>query len=173
MNRRLAIWLLCMNFVWIMPGLAQAATEKPVSITATELARRLQQDPHMIIADVRSPKSFNRRHIKGAQSYPMAQIKQWAPRLKPGEWIVFYCACPHDETSTKAAEQLMSEYAHDRTLVLKLGIDGWIAKGYPFVEAPPRTATGSVLPDLGATSLRKDENQAKKLRQGPDKRAGI
>lgn len=138
MIRRLPFLLICLVFFFPgTPCLAETADNQPVAISPEELATRLEQDPSLIIADVRGLKSFNRRRIKGARSFPLAQISQWAPRLKPTEWIVFYCACPHDESSTEAAKQLMSQYAHSRAMVLKRGIDGWIAKGYPFVEASP------------------------------------
>lgn len=139
MIRRLPFLLifLCL-FLHGAPCLAEAADNQPVAISPEELATRLKQDSNLIIADVRSLKSFNRRHVKGALSFPLAEIDQWAPRLKPTEWIVFYCACPHDESSTEAATQLMSQYAHSRSMVLKQGIDGWIAKGYPFVAGAPK-----------------------------------
>lgn len=138
MTRRSSSFLLVLILAFLASfEAAGLAAEKPVAITASELATRLRQDPSIVMADVRSLKSFRRRHLKGAQSLPFSEISRWAPKLKATEWVVLYCACPHDEVSSEAAIALMSRYGHARSMVLKQGIDGWIAHGYPFEAEKP------------------------------------
>ena len=126
---------LCLFFLLAFAIPVQARAAKPISVTPQQLERRIKHDPSLLIADVRSRQSFQRRHLKGAASMPLVQISQWAPKLKPNQWIALYCACPHDEMSLAAAKLLVSRYHHTRSLVLHQGIDGWIADGYPFEES--------------------------------------
>ena len=46
--------------------------------------------------------------------------------------MIFYCACPHDETATKQAEELQKQ-GFVNVHVLEGGVNAWKSAGYGLV----------------------------------------
>lgn len=72
----------------------------------------------------------------------LAEFEREMPALPKGQPIVFYCACPHDETAVRvAAAYLDRGFAH--ASVLDGGVKAWIAKGYPAKAGAGLAAEGA------------------------------
>jgi rhodanese-related sulfurtransferase len=56
------------------------------------------------------------------------------PTLAKTQFIIFYCACPHEPTSVSLAEKYR-EKGYSKGKVLKGGVEAWKEAGYPFQTA--------------------------------------
>jgi len=104
----------------------------PPLLTAQQVVDRIKKGLPTVIADVRKPNAFHRRHIHGAVSLPHHTLKQWAGTLNQKPLFVFYCSCPHDEASTGTALELMHTYHRQNVAVLKGGLNEWLVENRPF-----------------------------------------
>ena len=115
-----------------------AHAQKPqiATITAEELKAKLNNNEPVMIIDVRGSEGFaaSPTKIKGATHFKARKIKsrlKYAPlRDTPKDREIFvYCACPADESSISAAQDLQ-EAGFTRVRVLKGGWTEWLkAKG--------------------------------------------
>jgi rhodanese-related sulfurtransferase len=112
-------------------------------ITAEELKTRLLRNEPVTILDVRAggdyttsdagiPNAIYVRPRRLQARLRFAPLKD-IPRDKE---VVVYCACPNDETSTRAA-QTLAEAGFTRVRILRGGWQAWQKSGGP-VQAKPR-----------------------------------
>ena len=101
-------------------------------VLPNELANLIAVGGDLVIVDVRTtlPQDLMGGRIPGALHVELAAIESvtvdgWAPKAR----IIAYCACPNDASALKAAHLLAKRGLV--VSVLKGGIDGWIAAGYP------------------------------------------
>ena len=77
----------------------------------------------------------SRPHIPGAVMLDLDSIAS-GYAFPPGRALVFYCACPNEESSRRAAQLAVARgFRNARPLVG--GIDGWIAAGHAVDDPPP------------------------------------
>jgi rhodanese-related sulfurtransferase len=112
-------------------------------VTAEELKAKLARNEPVTVLDVRSSTDFgeSENKIKGAIHVKVRKLKSRLalPPLKNvprDSEVVTYCACPNDEASIRAAQELMSA-GFKRVRALK---GGWVAwkKTNGQVESRPR-----------------------------------
>ena len=112
-------------------------------VTAEELKAKLARNEPVTVLDVRSSSDFgeNENKIKGAIHVKVRklQARLALPPLKNvprDSEVVTYCACPSDEASIRAAQELMNA-GFKRVRALK---GGWVAwkKTNGQVESRPR-----------------------------------
>ncbi|HTZ11476.1 MAG TPA: rhodanese-like domain-containing protein [Candidatus Margulisiibacteriota bacterium] len=79
-------------------------------ITRDELMVLMKSGEAFKLVDVLSKESYEKEHIKGAISLPLAEIeeKRVAALMGKDDKVVVYCASFECQASTKAAEKLMS-----------------------------------------------------------------
>jgi rhodanese-related sulfurtransferase len=106
-------------------------------MTPKEVVQRMKRGQSIVIGDVRKEDAFNIRRIQGAKSLPGQEIAAWGPKLSAKDFLVLYCACPHDEASIIAAYHLTNTYKRKNVYVLKGGINEWISEGLPFDYRTP------------------------------------
>lgn len=101
-------------------------------------AIKMHKEGKAVFIDVRSNEQFTEGHIKGALSIPGSQIvgrfKEVAS-AHAGKPIITYCACSAEQSSGRAAQQLIG-HGVKNVFALKGGWAGWQAAGHP-------VATGS------------------------------
>jgi rhodanese-related sulfurtransferase len=74
-----------------------------------ELVSMINSGESFKLVDVLSEESYQKEHIKGAISLPLADIDKKAPKLlKKKETIVVYCASFECKASTMAADKLVA-----------------------------------------------------------------
>jgi len=112
-------------------------------VTAEELKAKLARNEPVTVLDVRSSTDFgeSENKIKGAIHVKVRKLKSRLalPPLKNvprDSEVVTYCACPNDEASIRAAQELMNA-GFKRVRALK---GGWVAwkKTNGQVESRPR-----------------------------------
>ena len=104
------------------------------SIDAEDLHALLVSKQDVIVLDVRVPLDLlvDSEIIPGAVRIPPKEIFA-NPALFPAEKdAVVYCTCPSDETSWSVVRRALALDIH-RLKVLRGGLAGWKAKGFPVV----------------------------------------
>lgn len=83
----------------------------------------------VIFLDVRDEDFFKNGHIPGAVNIPLRDLARRADELPKENEIVAYCACPHEESSARAALMLQRR-GFSKAAALQGGIQEWEATGY-------------------------------------------
>jgi len=113
---------------------AQTPSERVPRITVDELSQKINNGSDIIIVDTRLDveQQYKVGHIKGAIAVPLSNITegQWAPPADLGKEIIFYCSCPNDRTSARAALELIGK-GYMNVKALKGGYNAWTEAGYP------------------------------------------
>ncbi|MDD5595101.1 MAG: rhodanese-like domain-containing protein [Candidatus Omnitrophica bacterium] len=79
------------------------------TINRDELVRMMQSAERFRLIDVLPRESFEKEHIKGAISLPLAEIEKKAGRIfRKDEKIVVYCASFECHASTEAGEKFLA-----------------------------------------------------------------
>jgi rhodanese-related sulfurtransferase len=106
-----------------------------------EAARALMGDPGAVFVDCRSKPEFQSGHIATALSVPGEEPDITAPvarLLGAARTIVAYCdAASGCESSHRLAARLR-ELGYPDVRILRDGMPGWLARGYPAESGPCR-----------------------------------
>ena len=108
-------------------------------IETHELHQLLQENPDLVVIDVRSPEEYRLAHVAQAKLMPLDtlmayptesidQIKEWI-----GDQETIYVICLSDRRSFMACHTL-SELNLKNACFIKGGTQGWITAGYSFVS---------------------------------------
>ena len=85
-------------------------------------------DGSVTVLDVRPIEEYRTGHIPGAQSIPLAQLKDWLSKLPKDQEIVAYCRGPYCVLAVQAVELLRQNGFE--AVRLEEGIQDWIAMGF-------------------------------------------
>ena len=130
-----------------LPTSAQTQPDQPKtpeieSITADELKAKVAKKEPLTIIDVRASDSYasSEDKIDGAIFVRFRRLRSRlaVPPIKDiprDQEVVTYCACPNEETSTRAAQILM-EAGFQRVRVLKGGWHAWLKANGPAESKP-------------------------------------
>ena len=123
---------------WLVLGLAATAcaetagdaSKDAVSITATELASRIEAGDAPFVLDVRSAAEFERGHVPGAVNVPHTELdakKDLLPKDRDAELVV------HCESGRRAltAARWLREQGYTRVRDLEEHMRGWRTAGLP------------------------------------------
>jgi rhodanese-related sulfurtransferase len=110
--------------------LGRAPGLKPLS--KDELLERLDDDPGIVVLDVRPTEEFEAGHIPGAVSIPVGELKRRLKEIPKRAEIVAYCRGPYCAFAHEAV-RLLERRGYSATR-LQDGFPDWAAAGYP-VEA--------------------------------------
>jgi rhodanese-related sulfurtransferase len=99
-----------------------------------EALRTLLASTQMLLLDVRQPLDLlaDSEIIPGATRIPPKEVLQNPSLIPRDKDVVVYCTCPGDETSRRILRQVLALHFL-RIKLLKGGLGGWKAKGYPVV----------------------------------------
>jgi membrane protein DedA with SNARE-associated domain/rhodanese-related sulfurtransferase len=102
-------------------------------ITPGELKQRMEAGEPLVVVDLRA--DFERREgcIPGAMAVAYQELDSLLPVIGAKE-VVFYCSCPDEITSVRAALRL-KRHGVTRLHALQGGFSGWQALGFP-VDKP-------------------------------------
>lgn len=122
------------------------AQQKPTAIeliTAEELKAQVARNEPVTIIDVRATNSYadSNDRIKGSIYVKLRRLNSrlGLPPLKNvprDSEVVTYCACPNDESSTRAA-QILADAGFNRVRILKGGWRMWL-KANGQIESRPK-----------------------------------
>jgi len=119
---------------FVVSGAQTKAAEQFPRISMDD-AIKLHKEGKAVFIDVRSNEQFTDGHIKGALSIPGSQIVGRFKEVPPGKTVITYCACSAEQSSGRAAQQLIG-HGVKNVFALKGGWAGWQSAGHP-------VATGS------------------------------
>ena len=102
------------------------------SITPEALHGLLDSNQEVLIFDVRLPLDLlvDSEIILGAKRIPPKEISENPSLIPRDKDTIVYCTCPSDETSRAILRKALAMH-FSRIKLLKGGLDGWRAKGYP------------------------------------------
>ena len=98
-------------------------------------AVKLQKSGKAVFVDVRSNEQYSYGHIKGALSIPGSQLIKRFSEVKPGSTVITYCACSAEQSSGRAAADLMA-HGVKNVFALKGGWSEWKGRGLPTAVGP-------------------------------------
>lgn len=117
-----------------VPGARNAAAPTFARISIDD-AVKLQKASKAVFIDVRSNEQFSYGHIKGALSIPGSQLIQRFSEVTPGKTVITYCACTAEQSSGRAAANLMA-HGVKNVFALKGGWSEWKDRGLPTAVGP-------------------------------------
>jgi nucleotide-binding universal stress UspA family protein/rhodanese-related sulfurtransferase len=91
----------------------------------------------LLVCAYESEDRFHELELQGAVSWKAFQSR--LPTLPPDQEIVFYCACPGEESAAHRAAEVLA-LGFTNVQVLKGGVEAWKKAGFPLTERKP-TAT--------------------------------
>jgi rhodanese-related sulfurtransferase len=102
------------------------------TITAEELRAWLASNDEVLVVDAREPLDLlvDSVIIPGAIWLPPQQVMEDPSLLPAGKSLVFYCTCPSDKNGRAILHRALA-FGFSRIKLLKGGLDGWRALGYP------------------------------------------
>lgn len=104
------------------------------TITADELADRLEREEPLRLVDVLKAEHYERVHLPDAENIPVADLRERAPSaLGRDETIVVYCSDSKCQASPKAAAML-DELGYTDVHDFEGGIAEWRRSGRPLVR---------------------------------------
>jgi phage shock protein E len=88
---------------------APADDESPsvVNITAEEGKTMMEEDPTIVLVDVRTEAEFTEEHIPGALLVPVDDLESLAPEMMPDKEATYIIYCRSGNRSATAARQLI------------------------------------------------------------------
>ncbi|MGZ8708901.1 MAG: rhodanese-like domain-containing protein [Thermoanaerobaculia bacterium] len=95
-----------------------------------EDAQKLFASGQAVFIDVRSNEQYTLGHIKGALSIPGSQLIRRFSEVPPRKTIITYCACSAEQSSGRAAADLIAHGVKD-VFALKGGWNDWKNDGHP------------------------------------------
>ena len=91
-------------------------------IEVDDLRRRLDEDPSILVVDVRQPGEWEAGHIEGARHAPLVRIAEWVDELPKDRPLV--CICKSGYRSSSAASLLLRA-GYDNVVDVRAGMDAW------------------------------------------------
>ncbi len=108
---------------------AEPAYEGP-EVTASQLAKELEENPELVLIDVREPHEWEICHIEGATLIPLGQLPERLNELDGHKEMVTHC---HRGMRSMRALEILRAAGFSRVRSLNGGIDAWSTQVDPSV----------------------------------------
>jgi|WetSurMetagenome_2_1015567.scaffolds.fasta_scaffold1250813_1 rhodanese-related sulfurtransferase len=103
------------------------------TISVHETHELLRTDPAaVLVCAYEKEEEFRKHDLEGA--IPLSEFRRRSSSIPKDESVIFYCACPHDESAIERAEEALRE-GFTNVRVLEGGFEAWRKAGYGLVEA--------------------------------------
>ncbi len=101
------------------------------TITAQELRQKMDASQDMIVINVLSKESFEKKHVPGSINMPLDELEAQTPKRLPDKdaKIIVYCASTACQASPNAARKL-EEMGYTDITDFEAGMEGWEAAGF-------------------------------------------
>ncbi len=103
-------------------GVGAAPAYEGPEVTATELAKELEENPDLVLIDVREPHEWEICHIEGATLVPLGQLPERLNELDGHKEIVTLC---HTGVRSMQALEILRAAGFPNVRNLNGGIDAW------------------------------------------------
>ena len=133
-----------------------------------DLTERLEQNPGVILLDVREPAEFQAMHIPGSINVPRGILESscdWdyddtIPELAAGHEREVVVICRSGNRSVLAAD-VMQQMGFTNVVSLKTGVRGWNEYDQPLVDADGNTVDVDAADEALASRVRPDQLRPK------------
>lgn len=133
-----------------------------------DLTERLEQNPGVILLDVREPAEFQAMHIPGSINVPRGILESscdWdyddtIPELAAGHEREVVVICRSGNRSVLAAD-VMQQMGFTNVVSLKTGVRGWNEYNQPLVDADGNTVDIDAADEALASRVRPDQLRPK------------
>ena len=133
-----------------------------------DLTERLEQNPGIILLDVREPAEFQVMHIPGSINVPRGILESscdWdyddtIPELAAGHEREVVVICRSGNRSVLAAD-VMQQMGFTNVVSLKTGVRGWNEYDQPLVDADGNTVDVDAADEALASRVRPDQLRPK------------
>ena len=99
-------------------------------VSVNEAWDLIQENPEMVILDVRTPSEYEEVHIEGAINIPVEEIADRLGELSTNNMILVYCRTGN---RSGTAVGIMEENGFSKIYHMHEGINTWIFEGLPVV----------------------------------------
>ena len=99
-------------------------------VSVNEARDLIQENPEMVILDVRTPSEYEDAHIEGAINIPVEEIAGRLNELSANDVILVYCRTGN---RSGTAVGIMEENGFSKIYHMHEGISTWISEGLPVV----------------------------------------
>ena len=97
-------------------------------VTVEEAKALIDNNPDLIILDVRTEAEFNDGHIEGAINIPVDNLRSRLSELGKDDELLVYCRTGN---RSRTAVSIFSENDYSKIYHMNGGITAWIQEGYP------------------------------------------
>jgi rhodanese-related sulfurtransferase len=98
-------------------------------ISARDARNLIEANPDaLLVCGYEKDDDFQKNDLQGAIS--LSDFRRRISSLAKDQPIVFYCACPHDETATAQAQKYSKE-GFTNVKIIEGGFNAWKEAGYP------------------------------------------
>ena len=99
-------------------------------VSVSEAWDLIQNEPEMVILDVRTQSEYEEAHIEGAINIPVEEIADRLNELSANDVILVYCRTGN---RSGTAVGIMEENGFSKIYHMHEGISTWISEGLPVV----------------------------------------
>ena len=110
------------------PALFQSGTYGDVSVS--EAYDLIQNEPGLVVLDVRTQTEYDEGHIEGAILIPVAELPDRLNELSEDDVLLVYCRTGNRSGTAMA---ILGENGFSKVYHMHEGISTWIAEGLPVV----------------------------------------
>jgi rhodanese-related sulfurtransferase len=98
-------------------------------ISVRETRTLINANPHaLLVCGYEKDDDFHKYDLEGAISF--SDFQRRVKSVEKNQPIVFYCACPHDETAIAQTEKYLNQ-GFTNVRVMEGGFNAWKDAGYP------------------------------------------
>ncbi len=99
-------------------------------ISVNETWDLIQNEPELVILDVRTPSEYEEAHIEGAINIPVEEIADRLDELGANDMFLVYC---RSGNRSGTAVGIMEENGFSKIYHMHDGMNGWLSEGLPVV----------------------------------------
>jgi phage shock protein E len=100
-------------------------------VSIQEALELMEEEPDLVILDVRTVGEFDEEHIMGAINIPVGEIADRLDELSKEDELLVYCRTGNRSGS---AVSILSDAGYTKVYHMHEGISVWIQQGHPVVQ---------------------------------------
>jgi len=106
-------------------------------VTVDEVLARIERGEPILFVDARNDQAWAESDVKlpGAVRVEKGRVHEHLAEIPKGRSVIVYCTCPHEESASKVAQDLIQE-AYEDVHVLHGGLDAWKKAGGTLEHKP-------------------------------------
>ncbi|TFH14832.1 rhodanese-like domain-containing protein [Candidatus Bathyarchaeota archaeon] len=100
-------------------------------VTVQEAKKLIEDEPELVILDVRTDAEYNDGHIEGATNFPVEELANRLTELDKNSELLVYCRTGNRSST---AVSILEDAGFSKIYHMSEGISAWTQQGYPIVQ---------------------------------------